>query len=72
MINFTEKLKGLSERGLRFVGDKAKYIGQPTPDSHPHLMEEHEGKYWEWYKIHTQFNSTNLHLPLGIDLIKII
>lgn len=53
MINFTEKLKGLSERGLRFVGDKAKYIGQPTPDSHPHLMEEHEGKYWEWYKIHS-------------------
>ncbi|XP_020627391.1 probable Xaa-Pro aminopeptidase 3 isoform X2 [Orbicella faveolata] len=36
------KLKGLSERGLRFVGDKAKSIGQPTPDSHPHLMEEDE------------------------------
>lgn len=37
-----EKLKSLSEKGLRFVGDKAKTIGQPTPESHPHLMEENE------------------------------
>ncbi|KAL9988651.1 hypothetical protein ACROYT_G003121 [Oculina patagonica] len=37
-----ENLKSLSERGLRFVGDKSKTIGQPTPESHPHLMEEDE------------------------------
>lgn len=55
MINLTAKLKGLSERGLRFVGDKAKSIGQPTPDSHPHLMEEDESKC-------TQFNLTQCSL----------
>ncbi|CAH3025515.1 unnamed protein product [Porites evermanni] len=41
-ISNEEKLKNLSERGLRFSGDKSKTIGQPTPDSHPHLMEEDE------------------------------
>lgn len=45
-ISYVEKLKNLSERGLRFSGDKSKTIGQPTPDSHPHLMEEDESKYY--------------------------
>ena len=44
LLYFSEKLKSLSEKGLRFVGDKAKTIGQPTPESHPHLMEEHESE----------------------------
>ena len=69
IINLTEKLKGLSKRGLRFVGDKAKTIGQPTPDSHPHLMEEDESKYWEWYG--TQFNSTQISLTIRGRTVKI-
>lgn len=44
LLYFSEKLKSLSEKGLRFVGDKAKTIGQPTPESHPHLMEENESE----------------------------
>lgn len=44
LLYFSEKLKSLSEKGLRFVGDKAKTIGQPTPESHPHLMEESESE----------------------------
>lgn len=69
MINLTEKLKGLSERGLRFVGDKAKTIGQPTPDSHPHLMEEDESKYWECYN--AQFNLAQSSLTIGSGPLKI-
>ena len=44
LLYFSEKLKSLSEKGLRFVGDKAKTIGQPTPESHPHLMEGNESE----------------------------
>lgn len=36
------KLKCLSERGLGFAGDKSRTIGQPTSESHPHLLEEGE------------------------------
>ena len=69
VINLTAKLKGLSERGLRFVGDKAKTIGQPTPDSHPHLMEEDESKCCQWYSI--QFTLTQCTLSTSTGPLKI-
>ena len=43
-FSFVDRLKWLSEKGLRFAGDKSKTIGQPTPVSHPHLMEGNESK----------------------------